>query len=215
MVADEIDKKALKEIFNPIKECEYSSDQLHEMKALGMPKPPGVSWGSWMGPRKENHTHEALIYMAASGANQKQIATDLGYTQSRISIILSKPEIKQKVRAVQAELWGENAEKRFKNILPRAIDVFENVIDDKNATARDRMSAAREVADRALGKPQQSISVEGNLLHDLISRLDQESTRDVTHPELTSEREKDSVDEFVDEFIESNYKVGKRDKDGA
>lgn len=211
---DTASKKELQEIFTPIKESPYSQEQIQEMKALGIPKPPEVSWGSWIGPKKENHTHEALIYMAASGANQKQIALDLGYTQSRISIILSKPEIKSKVRDIQAALWGENAEKRFKNLLPKAIDVAQDIIEDASEKKSLRADVAFKLMDRVLGKPQQTVSVEGNLLVDLIARLDEQSSREVSNPELPSKRDEDPVDKFVEEFIDKDYQVGKRDRNG-
>jgi len=213
MPSDDLTKKELTEIFNPIVPCEYSSEQLQEMRALGMSKPDGVSWGSWMGPKKENHTHEALIYMAASGANQKAIAQDLGYTQSRISIILSKPEIKEKVRAVQAELWGGNAIKRFENLLPQSIDVLAHVVrEGSTESTKDKLSAVKEINDRALGKAKQSVTVEGNLLADLIHKLDTQETRNVDGTALPS-KTKDNAEEFVDEFLgDENYIVGKRDK---
>lgn len=213
MTDDGMSNKDVQKIFTPIKENPYSDEQIQEMKALGIPKPEEVSWGTWVGPKKESHVHEALIYMAASGANQKTIAEDLGFTQSRISIILSKPEIKQKVRKVQELLWGENAEKRFNNLLPKAIDVAQHIIEDANEKTSLKADVAFKLMDRALGRPQQSVNVEGNLLGDLIARLDEQSSRDITNPELTSGREKDEVDNFVDQHVE-NYKVGKRDDNG-
>lgn len=213
--SEELSKKDITQILNPVRESQYTQDDIDEMKALGMPKPPEVSWGSWMGPKKESHVHEALIFMAAAGATNKKIAEELGFTQSRISIILSKPEIKKKIRAAQEMYWGENSDQRFKNLLPKAIDVAQSIIEDKTEKTSLKADVAFKLMDRALGKPQQSVSVEGNLLADLIHRLDQQDPRDVTQPELGSEGTKDKAEEFVDEFLGGeDFTVGKRDKNG-
>jgi hypothetical protein len=213
-MATDDDTTNLQQVFNPITPATYTQEQLQEMKALGLPKPDDVTWGDWMGPKKESYVHEALIYMAASGANQKQIATDLGYTQSRISIILSKPDIRKKIRAIQEQLWGDNAEKRFKHLLPRAIDVAENILEDQTAKQNLKADVAFKLMDRALGKPQQSVSVEGNLLADLIHRLDQQETRDVSQTALQS-KPSDEAEQSIDEFLgEETFTVGKRGEDG-
>lgn len=206
----------LKKIFAPIVE-NYSDEEVQEMKALGVPKPDGVTWGQWVGPKKESHVHEALIYMAASGATNKQIADDLGFTQSRISIILSKPSLKEKVRKVQEELWGDSAEKRFKNLLPKAIDTWERILNDTSEKSALQSDVASKVADRVLGKPKQEVSVAGNLLGDLISRLDQQQTRDVTDSvsDLKIEKRKDDAEKFFDDFLgEKKLVIGKRDNNG-
>ncbi len=207
-------KKELQEIFDPVTECPYSQEQIDEMKALGIPKPDEVTWPMWMGPKKQSHVHEAMIYAAASGATNKMIADEFGFTQHRMSIILNRPEIKKKIKAVQEVIWGGSAEKRFQNLLPKAITVAQDIIEDATEKRSLRADVAFKLMDRALGKPQQSISVEGNLLVDMIAKLDEQKSRDVSDTALASERDKDPVDEFVNNFIEADYKVGKRDKNG-
>jgi len=212
---DDITKKQVQEIFNPIRECPYTQEQLDEMRALGLPKPPEVSWPSWMGPKNESSLHEALMYAKASGATNKAIAQQFNYTESRISIIMNKPEIKKKIRALQEKYWGGNIEARFQNLLPKAVEVAANIINSKTEKTSLKADVAFKLMDRALGKPQQSIAVEGNLLADLIHRLDQQEARDVTNPEIQSERVEDHVDEKVNNFLgDKEFTVGKRNKDG-
>ena len=194
--------------------CIYSQDQVDEMRALGLPKPPEVTWGMWMGPKKCSHVHEALIYMAASGATNKRIADDLGYTQSRISIILSKPEIKAKIKAVQQSLWGENADRRFSQLLPSAIDVAEEVLNNPNERSNLRVDVAFRLMDRALGKPKQEVTVEGNLIADLIHKLDQQEAMHRIVPALKSSQEPEHpIDKYIDDNIPADFTVGKRQQE--
>ena len=150
----------------------------------------------------------------AAGATNKAIAEEFGYSEARISIIFQKKEVAEKVKQLQEEYWGHNTDKRFQNLANQAISVYEDVINEKGASHRDKISAANALLDRALGKAQQSISVEGNVLGDLIARLDAQDARNKEQPSLDSNQEKDEVDTFMEDFVGEGLVVGKRTKDG-
>ncbi len=58
------------------------------------------------------------------------------------------------VRAVAAELG------------PKALETLHEISKDKSAPAQARVMACREILDRALGKPAQSLEMFGGLNHD-------------------------------------------------
>ena len=185
----------------------YSPEVIKEMKMLGMEKPPEVSWGDWVGPEDLNHRHDLLIYMAASGATNKQIAEDLGFTQGRVSIILSKPEVKQKIRQLQEGSGRKDIDRRFQQILPEAVEDAYEIMKDKQEKSSLRANVAFQFMDRALGKPQQNVNVEGNLLNELLVKLDNQE-KEVE--EL--DKEEDEMDTLVESLIEEEVTVGKKDK---
>lgn len=205
----EDEKKPL--FFNEGSHSEYSDDTLEEMKLMGMKKPDSVEWGRWVGPKDHSHRHELLVHLAASGLTNNAIAKELEMTPSRISIILTQPEIKNKIRKVQDTLWGENATARFEKLIPAAIDTLEDITKNKQEKSSTRVSAANSLLDRALGKPQQTIDVTGNLLGEVVSKLDKLRIVEGQASDVTElEKDKDKLDTFLEEFIPEKHVVGKR-----
>jgi len=193
------------------KDCKYTQAEIDEMKIMGMAKPKEVSWGLWCGAKDHSHRHDLLMHMAACGATNNQIASDLGMTAGRISILLSQPAIKKKIRALQTEYWGDNAKKRFETILPKAIDIAEDILVDPQEKSTLRADVAFRLMDRALGKPNQTTTIEGNLLSELLIKIDLEKKelKDVT-PQNSLEKPPDKLDTFVDSFIDAEVSVGKK-----
>lgn len=198
------------ELADPI-EGPYTREELTEMQLLSMPKPPEVSWGDWIGPKKLSHRHDYFVLLAASGMTAGQLAETLGFSKGRISVLLSKSEIKREIKAKQAELWGEDSQTRFKQILTKAIDITEEILTEPTTKDSLRADIAFRFMDRAIGKPKQEVVVEGNLLADFIHRLDQKETSIPQERAVDSEEKpKDDVDEFIDEFVPENFTIGKR-----
>jgi len=197
--------------YDPGSEAHWTDEQLQEMRALGMPKPDDVEWGRWIGPKNHSHRHGMLIYLAASGLTGNEIAKELRLTPSRVSVILSQPKIKNKIKEVQQEFWGDRAEERFKQLIPKAINVLEATVDNQQEKTPNRLTAAKEILDRSLGKAQQKVSVEGNLLGDLIDRFDRGKTVVGETIDVTAvEKPKDEMDTMLDSFIETDHVVGKK-----
>lgn len=189
--------------------CPYSRDEIEEMKLLGVPKPDDVAWGDWVGPKTINHRRNYLVHLAAAGLTNKEICEEMGMSESRVSILLRNSDIKKAVRVKQDELWGDSSQRRFKQILNKAITAAEGILDEP--TTKDSLKAdiAFRFMDRALGKPKQEVAVEGNLLADFIHRLDQQ--KDTLPIDVTGlDSEKDAIDEYLENELPKDFVIGKR-----
>lgn len=211
---DEEDKDIkFQEIFETERErtCPYTPEEIQELKAAGAEKPEGVRWGDWVGPEDHSHRHDLIAQLAASGATNNAIAEEIGMTPGRVSIILGQKKMKEKVRQLQREYWGENAEKKFQEILPQAIQVAQEILEDKQAKSNLRADVAFRFMDRALGKAKQTVDVEGNLLGELIHKLDQQETgpRNVGDTKALAQPE-NPIDTFMDDYLPEEAVVGQR-----
>lgn len=188
----------------------YSREQIKQMQILGMKKPKEITWGDWVGPADLSHRHDYFIHLAASGLTNNQIAEAMQMSVPRVCILLNNTKIKNKIKDLQAKLWGDGPAKRFQQIVSKAITKAETIMD---STEKDQLAAdiAFRFMDRALGKPKQEVSVETNLLADLITRLDeaQGSAKDVLPIDLKEEKD-DPLAQFVADHVPSDYKVGER-----
>lgn len=194
-------------------EDQYTPEIIEEMKALGIPKPENVSWGSWIGPKDHSHRHDLIVHLAASGLPNKTIAAEIGMTDAWISVILSQPQMKAKIRAKQDELFGKDTRARLLALSQKALQGVEEVLDDKSAKNSDKLAASTYILDQAVGKAKQDVSIQGNLLGDLISRLDNLDSRPVLPQAEQLDTPPDSMQDFIDEFVPDNVKVGVRSEE--
>lgn len=159
------------------------------------------------GEALENSRHMAIAHMAAGGASQKMIAEALGFTQSWVCTVMSQTELKEEIKRIQKDAWGDSIDKRFRASLHKSMDVMEGVIDDTGAKDRDRMQAAQWVLEKVTGKATQAIEHKGNVLSGLLDQLDQ--MRNADKAKTVSEQidlieEKSSQDQALDAFVAGN-----------
>lgn len=115
---------------------------------------------------------QMLVFLAASGKSNPEIAEILGIDRSTVRLKLQDSRMQFEVKHMRYKLYGSDHKKRFSEILPHAIDVTEQILKDPNAKQAVRFAAAQEVMDRTLGKPKQTIDHQGSLFRDLIEKLD-------------------------------------------
>lgn len=192
--------------------AKYAAHVIEEMKLLGMPKPDDVSWGDWVGPDDLKHRHELLILLAAYGRTNNQIAEELGLTASRVSIILGKTEVKNKIREAQDKLFGQNVRRRIDSMLNKSLDVMDSVLENEQEKNSLKVDIAKYLLDQGIGKAKQDVKIEGNLLADLLHRLD--TSRDAAPAQETLATNKNELDTFVDEFITDEFRVGVKREQG-
>jgi len=169
------------------------------------------SWGDRLVTDPKRYRYETLAYMAASGMNQKDIADQIGMTMGWVSVVLGNTEVKARVKQIQKEQWGGNIEQRFKKGLPKAMEVIEKVIAE-SGDDRLKLDASKWLLEKVTGKASQQVNVEGNLLGDLISQLDE--MREVKGSEETLELEetkRDDMDEWILNNVPTHSGVGKKD----
>lgn len=163
--------------------------------------------------------YETIAYLAAKGMDNSEIAEAVGLSVERTKVILSSERVQFEIKAVRYKLFGKDAQKRHKEILPAAIDIQEEIMLDPKMKPAVRLHAAINFQDRVLGKPKQTIEHEGNLIRELFDRLDGKKKQDTIdieakeviasdiiledNPEkdLIQESPKDSVDKWVDENL--------------
>jgi hypothetical protein len=76
-------------------------EELHKYRLTGAAKPEQISWGDWIGPRKLKLSHLRACYFFALGMLQRYVCKRIGYTESRLSIILSSSQARNYVKSVR------------------------------------------------------------------------------------------------------------------
>lgn len=186
-----------------------TQEQIDAIKHAGLPKPDQITWEVWNAPRKISGRHEYIIMMSASGMTPKQICREVDMTELRIRSLVKIPKFARMIRQKRDELFGSDAKAHIKALVSKAVGVVEDTLDDKDEKGTVRLDAAKYVIDHTVGKATQTVEVGGNLLVDLVSRLDKES-RDVSPANKSLATTKDSLDNFVDGIITEGVVVGKR-----
>ncbi len=100
-----------------------------------------------------------LMYLAANGLPNAQIASTMGIQESRVVKILACLRVKKEVAAMAFRISGENPQKAFMRLLPETIDVQAQVMRDPKEKGAIRLMAANNLQDRALGKPKQHVDI--------------------------------------------------------
>lgn len=113
--------------------------------------------------------------MCASGANNKRIASELGMTESRISILLSNSKVQLRVKEIREQFWKEKYDERFRTLAPAALDFAGSLISGQvPAKVSERWDASKWLLEKVTGKPKQEIEVDGGgNIRNLLAVLDQ------------------------------------------
>lgn len=120
----------------------------------------GLSMHSGLQLQAEKPEHRIVLWMKAQGYSNREIAAATGYTPTHIGTITAQPWFRKKVAeiinsegrdAVKVMLQGE--------VMP-SIELLRTVRDDPTAKKSDRVTAAKDLLDRFLGKP--TVHVETN-----------------------------------------------------
>lgn len=145
---------------------------LAQMRKANLPKPAGVTWSEWCGPKKLNHRHHRIAYLAASGQTQGRIAREVGISQTRISIVMGSARMKDEIARIQKEFFGQSIEDDFKRISTKGLRYAEEVLDNPQESSKLRYQAAKDFMDRYHGKARETLEVKNNTLRDLFDALD-------------------------------------------
>ena len=141
-------------------------------------KPEDMAWGDYMltPDRPLLQRHRELARMAAHGKTNKEIATALNYTDSRVSVLLSSTKIREAVNVYRDKLFTMDAETRMKDLLPDAFNAMEQVLTSTSISDADKEGAARWVIEKVTGKPAQQVDIKTEIsignLYDKLDRMD-------------------------------------------
>lgn len=150
---------------------------VEDMKAAGIPKPDDVLDASWNQTAVDfkKPQYQTIAYLAALGHSQKDIATQVGLSQNHLSMVMNSDRMKFEVKRIHHRLFGKDIQKRLKELLPEALDTVEEVMRDTTAKPQTKLTAAIDIMDRAMGKPKQTVEIEGSAIRELFERLDQKN----------------------------------------
>ena len=117
--------------------------------------------------------HKKLAELAAAGRTNNEIAKDLSYTPSRVSILLSNSLIKQEIERIRDRIY-EDTKKRLKDLTGPALDEIERCLTDGTNRYKEnlKVETARWLIEKVDGRAVQSIELGQNTLASLMDRLD-------------------------------------------
>lgn len=115
----------------------------------------------------------AIANMIALGMSQSKTAEKLGISPSRISILLTDPEVKALIKKRQNELYATDPTVLFKQMAPAAAKTLRRIAMSSAEKGSARVSAATAILDRAYGKPKQEVSHDAGNIMDLFRALDE------------------------------------------
>lgn len=102
----------------------------------------------------------AIIWAFASGCSQNDIARQINYSVSRVSVILNKPQVMRKVAEIRKQHGGEQLERKFARMASPAADLMAAVIagqgDGRDAKLSERLDASKWALEKVTGKPRQA-----------------------------------------------------------
>lgn len=122
-----------------------------------------------------------IVYLAAQGKTAKEISEATDISLSTIKSILDREHVQFEIGHLRHKLFGRDAKKRWKDMIPKAQDAVEKVLDNPNLTTRPgiQLHAAEIVLDRAEGKPKQTIDHQGSLVRDVFDMLREKKEKPV------------------------------------
>lgn len=204
---------------------------VQKMKAEGLSKPDDVSELTWNQVEEvQPGPHTLVAHLAACGLRPSEIAEQTGYALTTVRQYLASEKIQLEIRALQHKYFGRDSMRRFQSLINEAADTLEDTMRDKQVKPSVRVMAADKILDRALGKPKQFLSVEGNLIRRVYETLDSTGRRvqttvevadnpnikDVTHnasesnPNVIEKRATPNPNadqsSYVDDWVEKNIK---------
>lgn len=173
--------------------------------------------------KSNEHQLKAIIYMAAMGFAKGEIAKQLNISAPRINAVFKSDSVKIQIEETQKKIFLKDPQKVFMGILPKAVRVAAEIMEDHGAKESVRLDAAFKFMDRALGRPTQKHEVEANSVKDILMaildgqkkekeieakfRKKQENGEDIVDAEIvtpeTNEPKKDTIDQWVDDNLDA------------
>lgn len=118
--------------------------------------------------------HRRLAQLAAQGQSNAKISEELGYSGSRVSILLKNPFISAEVLRLQERIFEESIAQRLKSFSEPALNNIHMILTDRTNRVKisEKMALSQWVVEKLDGKATQKIEAGENLLAALMDRLD-------------------------------------------
>ena len=129
----------------------------------------------------EQPWHRTAAFAFALGASLSDVATQHDKAVATVSNLLRQPWFQQKVSEIMAEYGGRDVIELFKAEQFNSLQTLIELRDDKKIAPTVRVTCARDILDRALGKPTQYIEQKTAISSDdpvaEVKRLEEENNR--------------------------------------
>lgn len=118
--------------------------------------------------------HRKLAELLSRGFTNKAIKQQLGYSDSRVSILKHSKPIQDEVRRIMDASLEDDVKARIRRLANPALDVLEEAIRDKSNRygTKEKIDVAKYLADHAAGKAVQKHEVTGGVLLTVMDKLD-------------------------------------------
>lgn len=122
--------------------------------------------------------HRRLALLAAQGKSNAEISAELGYSDSRTSILLKNPYISDEIAKLQERIYEETIGGRLKSFAEPALNVIQQALTDRTNKVKmgEKIQVAQWVIEKLDGKAAQKIEAGENMLKVLMDRLDAAKT---------------------------------------
>lgn len=197
----------------------YTQEIIDEMRRLGMPKPDDCDYAVWHGPKSldaviAETNYSTIIELLMLGWQKQKIAETLGYHKSSLSRLINSPSFKSCLEMERRK----RSEAITKTVLNRlylpAVETLEKVMLDESEKGATRLAAAMYAIDQTVGKPEQKVHTTGSILSEVIHHIEELKSRNVDPDIEVASQPVDPMESFVNNFIDGDFKVGKRGEGG-
>lgn len=123
--------------------------------------------------------HRRFALLVAQGSSGEVIKKEVGYSDSRISILKKNPHVSAEIARLQEKIYEETIGGRLKGFANASLDVIEQVLNDRTNKVKvaEKIQVAQWVIEKIDGKATQKIEAGENMLAALMDRLDAAKTR--------------------------------------
>lgn len=148
------------------KYVELDPDQVPNFDHWDNQLEPNPEPGSTLKPR-----HKEIARLHALGKTNNQICDILGYSTSRVSILLHTPEVQREVDRYRNRLYEKDLVSAIKELGNDAVATFEEALRSGKLSIKERLDPAKWVLEKLSGKAKQEINVESNTLAAFMDEL--------------------------------------------
>lgn len=114
----------------------------------GCPPPP-------LELKKENNAHRIMLYLAAAGNNNTEIAGITGYTSQHVSTVMRQDWFQQQLARLIEESGKPVIDQLLQSEATKSLQTLLELRDGEKTPANVRAQCAFNILDRVLGKPTQ------------------------------------------------------------
>lgn len=134
------------------------------------------TWGDRLlsSDRPLSPRHRKLAELAAQGKSNQEIAKELNYSESRVSILKSNSRIIALADEIRERVFEETVGARLKKMTEPALNEIERCLNDRSNKYPERLKTevARWLVEKIDGKAAQKIDIGENMLGVMMDKLD-------------------------------------------